>query len=512
MEHLDQHLKDSVARAADAIAYTFQDRRIDYRTFDLEVQDVAVSLLRLGFKKGEGMALILPNSDAFLTLYHAALRIGMYCVPMNPLYTPSELLYMIRDSSVGCIAAPAQMAPLAPAILSEAPDVKLIMVGDGAHAEADRIHRYLSLFRHQVEDDRSFTQEIEGIARDPDDLAVILYTSGTTGKPKGAMLTHANLASNAMMIGDYLKYTANDRILTVLPMFHVFCLTVCVNAAIYRGAEMIILPHFSPTELIELIPARRATIFAGVPTMYNFLLQASQSREVDFSTLRYCISGGAAMPVALLSAFEARMGVTVLEGYGLSEASPVSAFAPIDGRPRKVGSIGVTLPGIEQKVVDEFDREVDVDEVGELVMRGPNVMKGYWHLPDATAQALRGGWLHTGDMARVDEDGYFYLVDRKKDMIIVGGFNVYPREIEEVLYRCEGVREAAVIGVPDDAYGEVPIAFVVPGSDTLSQEDVKVFCAAHLAKYKQPARVVFIKELPKNTVGKIMRRDLRQFA
>lgn len=218
------------------------------------------------------------------------------------------------------------------------------------------------------------------------------------------------------------------------------------------------------------------------------------------------------MPVALLTAFEARMGVTVLEGYGLSEASPVSAFAPVDGRPRKVGSIGVTLPGVEQKVVDESDREVGVSEVGELVIRGPNVMKGYWNLPDATAQALRGGWLHTGDMARVDEDGYFYLVDRKKDMIIVGGFNVYPREIEEVLYRCEGVKEAAVIGVPDEAYGEVPVAFVVPGRETLQQEDVKAFCTENLAKYKRPARVIFIEELPKNTVGKILRRDLRQFA
>lgn len=512
MEHLDQHLKMSVLRDADAVAYSFEDRRVDYRTFDRDVQDVAVSLLLLGFKKGEGIALILPNSDAFLVLYHAALRIGMYCVPVNPLYTPSELLFMIRDSAVRCIAAPSQMASLAPVIQSEVPGVKLILVGDDASDKADGIHSYASLLHNEIEGKDDVEKEISRIPRDPDDLAVILYTSGTTGKPKGAMLTHANLASNAMTVGDYLKYTASDRILTVLPMFHVFCLTVCVNAAIYRGAEMILLSHFSPTELFEIIPARRATIFAGVPTMYNFLLQASQERTLDFSSLRYCISGGAAMPVALLTAFEARMGVTVLEGYGLSEASPVSAFAPVDGRPRKVGSIGVTLPGVEQKVVDESDREVGVSEVGELVIRGPNVMKGYWNLPDATAQALRGGWLHTGDMARVDEDGYFYLVDRKKDMIIVGGFNVYPREIEEVLYRCEGVKEAAVIGVPDEAYGEVPVAFVVPGRETLQPEDVKAFCTENLAKYKRPARVIFIEELPKNTVGKILRRDLRQFA
>lgn len=501
---LDEHLRDSVRRYPNHIAYTYAGRDVTYRELDQEVECVASYLRHRGAVRGDGMALILPNCDAFVTIYEAALRQGMFVVPMNPLYTPDELLYMLADSGVKWIAAVRQLAPLAPFIQAKLPGVQLLAVGEGDDVLPPSLAEYREILAGQW----SGGEVPTGLSID--DLAVLLYTSGTTGKPKGAMLSHRNLSSNAQITGDYLQYAGSDRVLAVLPMFHVFCLTVCLHASLYRGAHVVILPRFSPSEVLRVIEEQRITIFLGVPTMYNFLLRTAGEQALDVRSLRLCISGGAAMPVALLEAFEARFGVRVLEGYGLSEASPVTAFTPVDGRARKVGSIGVTLPGLEQRVVDDQDRELPVGEVGELVVRGPNVMLGYHNRPEETAAALRGGWLHTGDLARVDEDGFFYIVDRKKDMIIVGGFNVYPREVEEVLYAHKGIAEAAVVGLPDEGYGEQVVACVVAKDGTLTEESVRAYCEAHLAKYKRPAQIRFFSELPKNQTGKILRRALRE--
>lgn len=342
-----------------------------------------------------------------------------------------------------------------------------------------------------------------------DDTAVILYTSGTTGKPKGAMLTHRNLYSNAADVADYLGYTENDRVIATLPMFHVFCLTVALNAPIVSGATILVMPRFSPKEVFQVAAEQKATVFAGVPTMYNFLYQYPEGRVEDLQTLRLCVSGGASMPVALLENFEKKFNVMVSEGYGLSEASPVTCFNPLD-RPRKAGSIGTNILNVENKVVNELGEEVPAGMVGELIVRGPNVMKGYYKMPEETAAAIRGGWLYTGDLARMDEEGYFYIVDRKKDLVIVGGYNVYPREVEEVLYAHEGVNEAIAIGVPDDNQGEVVQAFVVLKDQSVTAEELIHYCSLHLAKYKVPAAIEFLDELPKNTTGKILRRALRQ--
>ncbi len=500
--HLNANLKHTASKLPESVAYTFAGRDVTYAQFDRLVSNVSGALYDLGLRQGDGLAILLPNSDAFLLAYHSAFRLGMYCVPMNPLYTPNEILYMLKDSGAKAVVAPAQFAEMAGALNAMLPGLTLIAVG------AEKVPQGILQFEDFIQHD-----SIENVSYQPhlslDDTAVILYTSGTTGTPKGAMLTHQNLSSNAYTAGEFLGYSENDRVVTVLPIFHVFSLTVCLNTSVYKGAHMIILPRFSPLEVLSVIQDKKATIFAGVPTMYNFMMQAAGDTPYDLHSLRYCISGGAAMPVAVMEAFEKRFDVQILEGYGLSEASPVTAFTPVDGRPRKVGSIGISVPLVEQKVFDENDREVPVGEVGELVVRGPNVMKGYLNRPQESEAALRNGWLHTGDMAKMDEDGYFYIVDRKKDMILVGGYNVYPREVEEALFRIDGIVEVAVIGAPDDEYGEAVVAFIVRKDERLSEEAIREYCKENLAKYKQPSRYLFVSELPKNMTGKVLRRELR---
>ncbi len=502
-DHLDVNLRRSVERSPDALVYSFAGRTVTYAQFDAMVSRFSGALYGLGLRQGDGLAIIMPNSDAFLLAYHGAFRNGMYCVPMNPLYTPNEILFMLKDSGVKAVVAPAQLASMAGALDAMLPGLKLIAVG--ADKVPEGIYRFEDLIAHAPMESVDYHPTLNN-----EDTAVILYTSGTTGAPKGAMLSHRNLSSNAMTAGEYLDYSERDRVVTVLPIFHVFSLTVCVNTSIFKGAQMLLLARFSPLETLALIQDQRATIFAGVPTMYNFMMQAAGDTSYDLGSLRYCLSGGAGMPVAVMEAFEKRFDVRILEGYGLSEASPVTAFTPVDGRPRKVGSIGISVPLVEQKVFDENDNEVPVGEIGELVVRGPNVMKGYLHRPEETQQVLRGGWLHTGDLARMDEDGYFYIVDRKKDMILVGGFNVYPREVEEVLFHMDGIVEVAVIGAPNDEYGEEVVAFIVRNDERLDEAAIREYCKENLAKYKQPKRYIFTNELPKNMTGKVMRRELRE--
>lgn len=342
-----------------------------------------------------------------------------------------------------------------------------------------------------------------------DDVAVILYTSGTTGKPKGAMLTHKNLYSNAMDVSHDLKMTGDDRIITVLPMFHVFSLTDCLNAPILSGAAILIVPKFSPKEIFRLGKKYKPTIFFGVPTMFNFLYQFPEGKPEDLESLRFCFSGGASLPVSMLRNFEEKFNVVILEGYGLSEASPTTTCNPLD-RERKPGSIGTSITHVETKVVNDFGEEVTVGEVGELIIRGPNVMKGYYKMPEETSRVIKDGWLYTGDLAKMDEDGYFYIVDRKKDLIIVGGYNVYPREVEEVFYHHPAIVEAAVFGVPDPDRGEAVVAYVATKDPLITVEQLYAYCKEHLAKYKLPSVIEIIEELPKSGTGKILRRVLKE--
>jgi long-chain acyl-CoA synthetase len=348
----------------------------------------------------------------------------------------------------------------------------------------------------------------EVVDRAPDDTAVILYTSGTTGTPKGAELTHANLKTNCEITRDMFGIGGDVVTLGALPLFHSFGQTCGMNATLAAGGTLSLIPRFDPGKALEIIERDRVNLFQGVPTMYSALLHHEGHEKFDTATLELCVSGGSAMPVELMRSFEEAFGCKILEGYGLSESSPVASFNRPD-RERKPGSIGIPIEGVEMKVVDDDGNDVPQGEVGEIVIRGHNVMKGYWNKPDETGETLIDGWLHTGDIAKIDEDGYFFIVDRKKDLIIRGGYNVYPREIEEVLYEHPAVREAAVIGVKDDNLGEeVGAAVALKDGEEASAQELRDFVKEQVAAYKYPRRVWFVDDLPKGPTGKILKREI----
>lgn len=503
--NLVHSLSETARKKGEKTAYIFEEKAVSYAELNSAVTKFASGLSKLGVKQGDHVALLVGNSPYFVIGLYGTMRVGATVIPINPIYAPDEIHYILQNGDVKAIITLDLLLPVMNHLAPNLPSVEHIIV---CPTSPDEIA--------YTEKMKSFTSVLE--AGDfslpmPDmqdeDNAVILYTSGTTGKPKGAMLTHRNLYSNASDVASYLQYTENDKIIAALPMFHVFCLTVALNAPIVNGATVLIVPRFSPKEVFRIASTYEATVFAGVPTMYNFLYQYPEGNVEDLQTLRLCISGGSSLPVALLENFEKKFNVMVSEGYGLSEASPVTCFNPLD-RSRKPGSIGTSIWHVENKIVNEMGEEVASGEVGELIVRGSNVMKGYYKLPEDTAATLREGWLYTGDLARMDEDGYIYIVDRKKDLIIVGGYNVYPREVEEVLYKHPAVTEAIVLGVPDDNLGEMVKAYVVMNDASVSGQEIIAYCALHLAKYKVPTSVEFLEELPKNATGKILRRALRQ--
>lgn len=510
--NLSSQLHDTAKRVPHKPAYYFMDQASTYAELDGAITKFASGLEKLGVKKGDHVGLLLGNSPYFVIGMYGALRLGATVIPINPIYTPDEIGYILNNGDVKTIISLDLLVPLAEKMHHLLPKVEHYIICDtpqGKEASVDvtqlSVFPKLKAFNEVVAlGDLNFqTPEL-----DDEDVALILYTSGTTGKPKGAMLTHNNLYSNARDVGIYLHMNEDDRVITTLPMFHVFCLTVSLNAPLLSGATILIDPKFSPAEIFRLAKKYEPTVFAGVPTMYNFLYQYTEGNPEDLKSLRLCISGGAAMPVALLKSFEEKFNVVISEGYGLSEASPVTCFNPLD-RPRKPGSIGQSIIHVENKVVNELGEEVPVGESGELIVRGPNVMKGYYKMPEETAATIRDGWLYTGDMAKMDEEGYFYIVDRKKDLVIVGGYNVYPREVEEVLYNHPDVVEVAVVGVPDPNQGEAVRGYVVSKNPSLTEEEVIAYCREHLAKYKVPNSIEFLEELPKNTTGKILRRALK---
>ncbi|MET3696336.1 long-chain acyl-CoA synthetase [Bacillus oleivorans] len=514
--NITEKLRETAARVPAKPAYYFAGESKSYAELEGAVTKFASGLQKIGIQKGDHVGLILGNSPYFVIGLYGALRAGATVVPMNPLYTPTEIGYMLDNGDVKALIALDLVLPVLEKVHTSLPKVESFILCETPKQEGDSpldlgslsIYPKLQAFTEVLEKgDLSFAP----VDVKEDDTAVILYTSGTTGKPKGAMLTHKNLFSNAHDIAEYLKFNEEDRVITALPMFHVFCLTVALNAPLMKGATLLIVPRFSPKEIFDLGKTMNPTVFAGVPTMYNFLYQYPEGNPDDLKSLRLCVSGGASMPVALLKNFEHKFKVVVSEGYGLSEASPVATFNPLD-RPRKPGSIGTSINNVENKVVDATGEEVPIGQVGELIVKGPNVMKGYYKLQEETVATIKDGWLYTGDLARMDEEGYLYIVDRKKDMIVVGGYNVYPREVEEVLYNHPDIVEAAVVGIPDPAHGEAVKSFVVSNNPDLTADDLIEYCSLHLAKYKLPSYVEFIDELPKNATGKILRRSLKEIA
>lgn len=494
--NLSLSLKNNALNHPNNLSYYFQNEQVTYQELDEKVDRFAHNLAAKGIDKGDIVALILGNSPSFVIAYYGVMRAGAVVVPINPTFSSRELSYILTSSKSKMVVAHSALHPLLSGLKEGLTDLESIIYAEPVESE-------LSI--DMLLGEMNTPDELPDV--DEDDVAVILFTSGTTGNPKGAMLTHKNLSSNAAACCELFEMMQEDRIITVLPLFHVFCMTVCMNASIACGASMILIPKFSPIDVINTIRETKATIFAGVPTMYNYMMQLPDASAADFASIRQTVSGGAPMPVSLLEKFGERFQVEIREGYGLSEASPVTTFNP--RHKRKPGSIGTDISGVINKVVDSEGVEVPRGEIGELVVKGPNVMKGYLGKPEETSLAIKDGWLYTGDLATMDEEGYFYIVDRKKDMIIVGGYNVYPREVEEILYQHPSIVEAAVIGVPDELLGEVVKAYVVKKEEALSVEEVRQFLQDKLVKYKIPRLVEFLNELPKNSSGKILRKSLR---
>lgn len=492
--NLNENLRKSAGKFPDRCALTFENENITYQELNGQIDCVAYHLASNGIRKGDKVALILGNCSEFIISYYGILRAGGVVVPINPIYSKDEISYILSNSETKAVITHSFLENLIVSLKKEIQSIEM-MVYVGSNGTWEQLMG-------------SNNKEYEYPLVIEQDLAVILYTSGTTGKPKGAMLSHRNLASNAASVVELLEFQSDDRILAVLPMFHVFCMTVCLNAPIMCGATIVIAPKFSPVEVIHTIFNEKVTLFAGVPTMYSFLLQLTDYTEEQFQTIRACLSGGASMPIEILQRFEEKYKVKILEGFGCTETAPVTAFNPLKGN-RKTGSVGVDIPGVRNKVVDPNGHEVPRGEIGELIVKGPNVMLGYLGKPEESASAIKEGWFHTGDLAKMDKDGYIYIVDRIKDMIIVGGYNVYPREVEEVIYIHPAVLEAVVIGVPDPVFGEKVKAFVVSNDTFLRTSDLIEFCSSYLAPYKVPKEIEFITEMPKNSTGKILRRALR---
>jgi long-chain acyl-CoA synthetase len=475
------------------VAIRLDDTAISHRQLETLSGQVATLLAaHAGVAAGDRVAIMLPNVPEWAALYYGILRAGGVVVPVNPLLKSREIAYYLNDSGARLLFVWQDFAAEA--------------VTGAAMAGATVIAVEPRAFLDQL----LAIEPFEGLVdRRPDDTAVILYTSGTTGQPKGAELTHANLLGNVDVIVETLLHTKpDDVIFGGLPLFHVFGQTCALNVAVRTGATLTLLPRFDPAKALDILARDRVSIFQGVPTMFAALQNHPGAAGAALPDLRLCITGGSAMPVEVLHAFEKRFACAVLEGYGLSETSPVASFNHPE-RLRIPGSIGTPVRGVEMRVVDLQGQVVADGEVGEIVIRGPNVMKGYWNKPEKTAEAIVDGWFHSGDLGRVDAEGVFFIVDRKKDMIIRGGYNVYPREIEEVIYEHPDVAEAAVIGVPHPELGEeVGAAVVLKPGATTTAEDLRDFIKARVAAYKYPRHVHILAALPKGATGKILKREI----
>lgn len=507
---LPQMLLESAEKFPHKNALSFYGRKTTYEQLSLNVTHFASALQNRGVAAGERVAIMLPNCPQFVISYFGILSAGAIVTQVNPMSVERELEYIIKDSGAESIVVFDALYSKVKSVQASTKLKNIIVVS-------------LQPTNHNFDPDtkfEAFISESSGRIAMPDidpaeDIAVLQYTGGTTGRSKGAMLTHQNLLANVLQSYEFFKYDielGEERSLTVIPLFHVFGMTACMNLSLYTGAEVILLPRFDLEEVLNTIKNEQPTMFPGVPTMYVAITNHPKAEEYGIGSIEICNSGSAPMPVELLREFERKTGSKILEGYGLSEASPTTHCNPSFAE-RKPGSVGIGMPSTDYKIVDlaSGTEEVPVGELGEVVIKGPQIMKGYWNMPEETSNTLRDGWLYTGDIARVDEDGYLYIIDRKKDMIIASGYNIYPREIEEVLYEHPAIQEAVVIGIPDEYRGEAVKAVIVlkSGKDAATTE-IKEFCRQNMAAYKVPNVVEFREQLPKTSVGKILRRALRE--
>lgn len=523
---LSEALKQSAKNFPDNPAIIYFGKRISYRELDEMADRFAAALQDLGVKKGDRVGIQLPNIPQFVIAFYGALRAGAICVACSPLYKARELEHQLNDAGAETLVVMDTLYPIVQEIRERSklrnviatsprdylpPLLRTLSPLKGVKSyKCPGAIDFLSIMKHEPNP--------KPVLVKPDELALLQYTGGTTGVPKGAMITHRNLIVNAAQCEVELPMRRGiDVNVTALPLFHIFGMTCAMNAPVLTGTTMLMIPDpRDPKGILNTISKYKATTFCSVPTMYIALINTPDIKKYDLSTVRACMSGAAPLPVEVQKKFEQLTGGRLVEGYGLTESSPVSHVNPLDDpKKNRPGSIGIPVPDTEAKIVDleTGTKDLKPNEAGELVIKGPQVMQGYWNNPDETKNTLRGGWLYTGDIAKMDEDGYFYIVDRKKDMIDVSGLKVWPREVEEVLYEHPAVNEAAVVGVADAYRGETVKAYVTlkPGyQGKVTEEDIIKFCREKIATYKAPRSVEFRDSLPKTLVGKILRRTLKE--
>ena len=533
---LDTFLSDSARDFPHNTAIIFYGAKITYRELNEAVNHFAAALQHYGLQKGDRVAVMMPNCPQYVIAYYGTLRAGGVVVPTNPIYTAHEVEHQLQDSGARFIATLTMSLKTVRSVLHKT-NVEHVIVGNIKDYFPAHLRVLFTLFKEKKEGHYAdisdmpnaswFTDFLKvgasavlrpaGVTKD--DLAVLGYTGGTTGVPKGAMLLHRNLVANTLQVSSWMPglEKGQDSCLGALPLFHSYGMTTIMNLSIANAGTMILVPN--PRDipfLLKMIDKYKPTLFPGVPTLYTAINNHPDTPKHNLKSIKYCISGAAGLPPEVQRKFEELTGAKLVEGYGLTEASPVTHANPLNGT-RKVGSIGIPFPDTLAKIVHpETAEPLPVGEPGELIIHGPQVMAGYYNRPDETLQTLRKDeegrvWLHTGDIARMDEDGYFYIVDRKKDLIIAGGYNIYPREVEDVLYEHPAVLEAAVVGVPHEYRGETVKAFIVlkPGMQATAEE-IEQFCRERLAPYKVPKLIEFRDELPKSTVGKVLRRVLAE--
>jgi long-chain acyl-CoA synthetase len=521
-------LEQTAARYPERVATIFLGAKLTYRALNDAANRLAHALLSFGLQRGERVALLLPNCPQFLIAFYGALKAGAAVTAVNPLYTPRELEYQLNDAEAATLVTLSKFYPTVEAVRGKTALQRVIVTNIKEYFPT-ALRTLFTLFKEGKEGHRvslrrdaptywfqdllaaQSTARAPGLAIDPGDIALLQYTGGTTGTPKAAMLRHAGLVANTLQIRAWLSdfQEGAEVMLLVLPLFHVFGIGACMSVMVQGAGTMILLPQFKTHDVLQAMSKYRATLFPGVPSMYVAINNSPELPRADLRALRHCFSGAAPLPQEVQERFEAHIGGHLVEGYGMTEAN-ACIITPLGGR-RKRGSIGVPIPDVEARIVDvETGMQTLAPEaVGELVVRCPQQLQSYWRNADDTAQVLRDGWVYTGDIARMDDEGFFYIVDRKKEMILSGGFNVYPRDVEEVLYLHPEVREAAVIGIPDAFLGEGVKAFVVPQEGASpSPDEIIEFCRRHLVAYKVPKQVELRQSLPKTLIGKVLRRVL----
>jgi len=527
---LSDLLKRSAEKYPNNKATIYFDRGITYRDLNLAVDKFAAALSEMGVKKGDKVALFLPNIPQFVIAYYAALRIGAIETAVSPLYKEREVEHQLVDSEAETIVVLDMLYPIVESVLKKTKLKRIIVTNLREYMPyvtavfgsllgkipLNKVERGPNIYYFQelLRQNQPNPPKVE--ITPEEDLAALQYTGGTTGISKGAMLTHMNLVSNAVACDAWLRGTeGKETFLTVLPLFHIYGMTTGMNAPIYQAGRMVMLPRFDIVSTLKEIQKHKVTVFCGAPTMYSMLLSNPEFGRYNLKSVRFCISGSAPLPPEIQKRWMDATGGVLVEGYGLTESSPVTHCNPLDRSMKtvKVGSIGLPWPDTDAKIMDMEvgDKELPVGEVGELTVKGPQVMKGYWNISEETKSVLRDGWLYTGDVGKMDEDGYFYITDRKKDLIKYKGYSVYPREIEDVLYEHPAVKFCAVIGKPDAVSGEIPKAFVVlkDGSEA-KEEEIKSFVNDKVAPYKAIRELEFRKELPMTLVGKVLRRVLQE--